>query len=81
MYFTRFIMHPLTILTCQGHREGAFSLGKYRIAGNFRGVQISFFSFSVYRNENLTHETYVMMGVFSCVKWAERKFNTRISWR
>jgi len=26
---------------------------------------ISFFSFSVYQNENLTHETYVMMGVFS----------------
>ena len=28
----------------------------YHIAGNFSGVQISFFSFSVYRNENLTHE-------------------------
>ena len=43
----------------------------YRIAGNIRGVQILFFSFSVYQNENLTHETYVMMGVFSCVKWTE----------
>jgi len=27
---------------------------------------------------NLTHETYVMMDVFSCVKWTERKLNTRI---
>ena len=26
---------------------------------------ISFFSFSVYHNENLTHETYVVMGMFS----------------
>jgi len=33
---------------------------------------------AVYQNENLTHETYVMMGVFTCVK---TKFNTRISWR
>jgi len=39
-----------------------------RIAGNIRRVQISFFSFSVYQDENLTHETYVMMVVFSCVK-------------
>jgi len=22
-----------------------------------------------------------MMGVFSCVKWTERKLNTQISWR
>jgi len=44
---------------------------KYRVAGNICGVQISFFSFSVYQNKNLTHETYVMMGVFSCVKWTE----------
>jgi len=43
----------------------------YRIAGNIRELQISFFSFSVYQNENLTHETFVMMGLFSCVKWTE----------
>ena len=48
---------------------------EYRIARNIPGVQISFFSFSVYQNENLTYETYVMMGVFSCVKWTERKLN------
>jgi len=54
---------------------------EYRIVGNICGVQISFFSFSAYQNENLTHETYVMMGMFSCVKWTERKLNTRISWR
>jgi len=47
----------------------------YRITGNIREVQISF---SVYQNENLTHETYVMMGG---VKWTEQKLNTRISWR
>jgi len=41
--------------------------------GNIRGVQISFFSFSVYQTENLTHEAYVTMGVFSCVKWTEQK--------
>jgi len=48
----------------------------YRITGNIRGVQILYFSFSVYQNENLTHETYIMMGVFSCVKWTEQKLNT-----
>ena len=41
----------------------------YRIAGNIRWVQSSFFSFSVYQNKNLTPEMYVTMGVFSCVKW------------
>ena len=56
-------------------------LALYCIVGNFCGVQISFFPFSVYHNENLTHEMYVMMGVFSCVKWTEWKLNTRISWR
>ena len=25
---------------------------------------------------NLTHKTHVMIGVFSCVKWTERKLNT-----
>jgi len=30
---------------------------KYRIATNIRGVQISFSSFSVYQNENLSHKT------------------------
>ena len=45
------------------------ALYMYCIVGNFCGVQISFFLFSVYQNKNLTHETYVMMGVFSCVKW------------
>ena len=45
----------------------------YRIARNIRGVQISFCSFSVYQNENLTHETYVMMGMFSCVKMDRTK--------
>jgi len=44
---------------------------EYCIAGSIRGVQISFFSFSVYQNENLTHEMYIMMSVFSCVKWTE----------
>jgi len=44
----------------------------YRIAGNTHGVQILFFSFSVYQDENLTHETYVMMGIFSCVNWTEK---------
>jgi len=39
-------------------------------------VQILFFSFSVYRNETLAHETYVMMGMFSCVKWTNQKLNT-----
>jgi len=48
----------------------------YCITGNIRGVQILFFSFSVYQNKNLTHETYVIMGVFSCVKWTEQKLNT-----
>jgi len=33
------------------------------------------FLFSVYRNKILTHETYIMMGMFSCVKWTT-KFNT-----
>ena len=47
------------------------SLYIYRIAGNIRGVQILFFLFSDYQNENLTHKTYVMMGIFSCVKWTE----------
>jgi len=41
--------------------------------GNIHGVQISFFSFSAYQNE---HETYITMGMFSCVKWTERKLNT-----
>ena len=53
----------------------------YRIAGNIRGAQISFFLFSVYQNENLTPEMYVMMGVFSCVNLTQQKLNTRISWR
>ena len=43
-----------------------------RIAGYICGVQISFFLFSVYQNENLTNETYVTMGVFSCVKYIDR---------
>jgi len=41
------------------------------IVGNIRGVQILFFSFSDYQNDNLTHGTYVIMGVLSCVKWTE----------
>jgi len=45
----------------------------YRIAGNICGVQILFLSFSVNQNENLTHETYVMMGVFSCAKMDRTK--------
>ena len=53
----------------------------YRIALKIRGIQISFFSFSVYQNKNLRHETYVMMGVFSRVKWIEQQLNTQISWR
>jgi len=53
----------------------------YGIVGNFRGVQIPFFLFLVYQDENLTHETYIMMGMFSCGKWTERKLNTRICWR
>ena len=40
----------------------------YRIAGSFCGVQISSFLFSVYQNENFTHETYTMMGLFSWVE-------------
>ena len=36
-------------------------------------------SFPLYQSENLTHEMYIMMGVFSCVKWTERKLNTRIA--
>ena len=36
----------------------------YHIAGNIRGVHISFFLFSVYQNESLTQETYVMMGLW-----------------
>jgi len=51
----------------------------YHIEGNIRRVQISFFSFSVYQNENLTHETYVMMGVLSGVKCTEQKLNAQIS--
>ena len=38
--------------------EGSSS---YCIAGSFHGVQILFFLLSVYQNENLTHEMYVMM--------------------
>ena len=53
----------------------------YRIARNIRGVQISFCSFSVYQNENLTHETYVMMGMFSCVKMDRTKIKHMISAR
>jgi len=43
----------------------------YRIVGNIRGVQISFYSLLIYNNENLTHKTYVKMGMFSRVKWTE----------
>jgi len=44
-----------------------FSLGfDYRIAGNIRGVQISFFSFSVYQNENLTQNVCYDGCVFLC---------------
>jgi len=38
---------------------------------NIRGIQISFFSFSVY--QNLTREMYIMMGMFTRVQWTERK--------
>ena len=51
----------------------------YRIVGNICGAQISFFLFSVYQNENLTHKTYIMKGVLSCVKWTTKI--KQISWR
>ena len=53
------------------------NINVYCIAGNIRGVLVLFFSFSIYQNENLPHETYITMGVLSCVKWTEwtpRKF-------
>jgi len=43
------------------------AIQRYRIAGNICWVQISFFSFLVYKNENFMHKTYIMMGVFSSV--------------
>ena len=59
-------IYTYTTLTC------AHTHTHTLIAGNFREVQISFFSFSVYQNKTLTHEMYIMMGVFSSVKSVDR---------
>ena len=50
------VYFSLNRIQCCGSSHLAV-LFHYCIVGNIRGVQISFFSFSVYQNENLTHES------------------------
>ena len=49
--------------------------GKYSVGPN---VVLFVLSLS---GRKLTHETYIMMGVFSCLKWTERKLKAWISSR